>query len=420
MTESNNCYWSKSRSCKINLYQNEKDIFIIGSNHISRTKSIEKVKKIITDDFEMNPIFAKDLRNNNNLDAFCDNICSKIRSSRLIIVDLSGPLINYCKDHDINDFQPSINVYWEYGYACGLEKELLVICDDEQKNLPFDIAGKHVEFYSEKNLDDKLVLLIKEKLEIPFNRYSRLRIKSQFKKTLENEIQHSNERLKKIFTNYDLILEFIALPIDANKELVNDLKDLKLILDKINPRVLEGTYSLFYWSNYFPHVEVDQVVRESGNIIDSSYVYRKEGLVYLLNHLNLDEREYFGIEEKLKILPLKFIMGFILADFEFLKETLSSLDYCGRVEIRFNVYGLKNFVYDSSEGKMVLPGNYSKFQSQKLRDISGIFDLSNLNEIDNKMDALKVLFTPIINGYNRTDCPQFRKVEEILKKLQSA
>lgn len=112
MKESNNCYWSASRSCNINFYQNEKDIFIIGSNHISRTKYIEKIKEIIANEFKMNPIFALDLKKNNNLDAFCDNICSNIRSSRLIIVDLSGPLISYCKEHDMKNFQPSTNVYW--------------------------------------------------------------------------------------------------------------------------------------------------------------------------------------------------------------------------------------------------------------------------------------------------------------------
>lgn len=419
MTESNNCYWSVSRSCNINLYQNEKDIFIIGSNHISRTKSIGKIKEIIANEFKMNPIFAIDLKKNNNLDAFCDNICSNIRGSRLIIVDLSGPLITYYKEPDIKNFQPSINVYWEYGYACGLEKDLLVICDEEQKQLPFDIAGKHVEFYTEENLEAKLISLIKKKLETAPSRYLRAPVESQIIKTLENEIQHSNERLKNIFEAYDLVLEFIVLPMDADKEIVQDIKELKQILDRLNPRVLESKYCLFSWANYYPRVEVDQVVRESANLIDGSYVFRKEGLIYLLNHLNIDEQKYKDIEKPLKILPLKFIMGLIIADFEFIKKSYSKLGYKGKIQIRFNVRGLQDFVYNPSEGSLVIPGNYSHFQPQKLRELSEIFDLSYFSNFDNKINAMKAFVKPIINGYNRTDCPQFNQVEELLKKMIS-
>jgi len=419
MTESNNCYWSASRSCNINLYQNEKDIFIIGSNHISRTKSVGKIKDIITNEFNMNPIFAIDLKKNNNLDAFCDNICSNIRGSRLIIVDLSGPLITYCKEHDMKNFQPSINVYWEYGYACGIEKDLLVICDEEQKQLPFDIAGKHVEFYTEENIEAKLVSLIKEKLEKYPSRYLRTPVESPIIKTLENEIQHSKERLNNIFEKYNLVLEYIVLPMNADKEIVQDLKGLKQVLDRLNPRVLEGTYSLFYWSNYYPRVEVDQVVRESANPIDSSYVFRKEGLIYLLNHLKFEEREYYGIKEPLRILPLKFIMGLICANLDFIKESYSKLGYEGKIQIRFNVHGLHDFVYNPSEDKLVIPGSFSQFQSQKLREIFEIFDLSSLSNVDDKMNALKIFIAPIINGYNRTECPQFNQVRQLLKKMIS-
>lgn len=90
------CNWSKSSKCTIDLHQNEKDVFIIGSNSEDRREYIEIIKNAIKE-FDLNPIFAINLRDNNNLLAFCNNICTYIRGSRLIIVDLSAPLKLDCE-----------------------------------------------------------------------------------------------------------------------------------------------------------------------------------------------------------------------------------------------------------------------------------------------------------------------------------
>lgn len=138
------CYWSHSRVCTKGLFEDTKDAFIIGSCDQNREEYIEEIKNII-EEVGLNPIFAEDLKENINLDAFCDNICSHIRGSRIIINDISAPLKDICKKCETSDYVPSLNVYWEYGYAAGLGKPQLVICDEEQfDKIPFDVAGKQI------------------------------------------------------------------------------------------------------------------------------------------------------------------------------------------------------------------------------------------------------------------------------------
>lgn len=112
MNDDTICYWSNKRKCNQQLYSNENDIFIIASCSSEREKYVEKIKDIIKE-FNYNPIFAEDLEENNNLDAFCDNICSQIRASRLIITDLSASTASDGKEN--YSLRHSLNVYWEYG-----------------------------------------------------------------------------------------------------------------------------------------------------------------------------------------------------------------------------------------------------------------------------------------------------------------
>ena len=125
----------------------------------------------------MTAVFAEDLKQHNGYKAFCSNICSTIISSTLVIVDLSASLTNIsCSscNQGIEHLQQSVNVYWEYGYACGLGKRILLLVDETQiDKLPFDVADTQVEIYNLDNLREKLIELINLKLSEPFmpNRY---------------------------------------------------------------------------------------------------------------------------------------------------------------------------------------------------------------------------------------------------------
>lgn len=169
MKTTSNCYWSDSRECKVPLFSEEENVFIIGS--CNRMEFIDQIKKILKNS-GLNPIFAEDLKIHNNLDAFCDNICHFIRSSRLIINDISAPDGIICEECKKSDLIPSLNVYWEYGYAAGLGKPQIVICSEDQiSKTPFDVAGKQIQKYNESNLEEILTSLIKNELEKPLSKY---------------------------------------------------------------------------------------------------------------------------------------------------------------------------------------------------------------------------------------------------------
>ncbi len=178
MAEKTKCYWTKDSYCGVELHEKDDEIFIIGSCNSTRREYIDKIIDTVKNKFKMKAVFAEDLSQHNGYKAFCSNICSPLISSTLVIVDLSAVLTNiYCSScsQDIEHLQQSINVYWEYGYACGLGKRVLLLIDETQiEKLPFDVADTQVERYNLDNLGEKLIKLIKLKLSEPLisNRYN--------------------------------------------------------------------------------------------------------------------------------------------------------------------------------------------------------------------------------------------------------
>ena len=86
----------------------------------------------------------------------------------MIINDISAPLIEVCSKCGTSRFVPSLNVYWEYGYAAGMGKPVIIICDETQfDKIPFDVAGKQIQPYTKETLRDILIPIIKQELEKP-------------------------------------------------------------------------------------------------------------------------------------------------------------------------------------------------------------------------------------------------------------
>ncbi|KKN54096.1 hypothetical protein LCGC14_0595900 [marine sediment metagenome] len=175
MSEKSKCYWTKDSYCGLELNQNEDEIFIIGSCDSSRREYINTIIEVVENEFKIKAIFAEDLSQHNGYKAFCSNICSPIIRSTLVIVDLSAPnKIITCSncDQNIEISQQSVNVYWEYGYACGLAKRILLFIDESQiDRMPFDVADTQVEVYDVRNLRNKLINLIEMKLKEPLLAY---------------------------------------------------------------------------------------------------------------------------------------------------------------------------------------------------------------------------------------------------------
>lgn len=190
------CPWSPNASCNTELFSDPKGVFIIGSNDEDRKEYIEQIKEVIKE-FGLKPSFAKDLNAYNGKQAFCSNICGQIRKARIIIADLSGPYKTICYECETKDYIPSVNVYWEYGYAAALEKDPILICDEEQI-LPFDIADKNVDDYNIKTLKDVLRPLIKQKLVEPIPKKIANNLIEGFKREtfeIPNDLDPIDERI---------------------------------------------------------------------------------------------------------------------------------------------------------------------------------------------------------------------------------
>lgn len=192
MEEHLDCYWSNSRSCNIAINKFEGTAFIIASNDPSRIDILNKIKKTVKE-FNLDPKFAIELEENNNLTAFCDSICAYIRGSRINIVDLTAPLRQRGDEDSIYE-EPSVNVYWEYGYAAGLKKTIILICEEKQADsIPFNILDKQILYYQEDNIEEELGSLLKHKLEHPDAEFQR---EASKKKTAPLNIGKTTDLLK--------------------------------------------------------------------------------------------------------------------------------------------------------------------------------------------------------------------------------
>lgn len=236
----------------------------------------------------MNPIFATDLSKNNNRQAFCDNICSYVISSRFIIIDLSGPILPKCEKCSTEYLQFSINVFWEYGYAAGLNRPIIVICDQNQvKDLPFDIFDKHILSYTKASLEEDLGEIIKIKLEE--DKYPESSLKTILKESynglkkicdLHNQIRvkatiernlTDNEvflAVKKIERNKDLCLEYLDLYYEADSaELtVNGrfeilLEEMKIKVWLKNGRFPANSFYILKKGDPQEHMEREEIVQ---------------------------------------------------------------------------------------------------------------------------------------------------------------
>ncbi len=159
------CPWSPNASCNTKLFSDLDSAFIIGSNSLDRREYIDMIIEVLRE-FELEPSFALDLNQYNGKQAFCTNICSQIRKSRIIIADLSGPTEIVCDKCMETKEIFSVNVFWEYGYAAALEKDPIIICDESQF-VPFDVADKNAEFYNKGNLKELLRPIIQQRLMTP-------------------------------------------------------------------------------------------------------------------------------------------------------------------------------------------------------------------------------------------------------------
>ena len=133
------CLISDSRVCKASNLKNS--VFIIGSSSSEFKEEINIIKEVL-DGFSLIGYFALLSEKEKGQDAFCDKICSKIKTSHFCIALLNDPLVLKKIEGEGKNKKrvrvPSANVYYEFGIAMGLEKPVIPIIRYDLE-LPFDI-----------------------------------------------------------------------------------------------------------------------------------------------------------------------------------------------------------------------------------------------------------------------------------------
>jgi len=151
------CVISESRVCKADAPSDL--VFIIGSGNAEFSEEIIKAKEILKT-FGLEGYFALLSENEKGLDAFCDKICSKIRSCVFCVVLLNDPIVHECIDDKTKEKRmiraPSANVYYEFGIAAAFEKKLIPLFRGDMKP-PFDV--RHLDaipYYDLEEFQEKL------------------------------------------------------------------------------------------------------------------------------------------------------------------------------------------------------------------------------------------------------------------------
>jgi hypothetical protein len=127
------------RTCHVS---NQKDlVFIIGSGSRQFKEDVAAIIETLHKlDFQGE--FALLNEKAKGLDAFCDNICSKIRGAPFCIALLNDPVISKRVEGKKRELKlvrvPSANVYYEFGMAVALEKNVIPVIRKGFK-LPFDV-----------------------------------------------------------------------------------------------------------------------------------------------------------------------------------------------------------------------------------------------------------------------------------------
>jgi len=233
------CFISDKRTCETSNSNNI--VFIIGSGSPEFKADIDKIVETVSQS-GFQGYFALLSEKEKGLDAFCDKICSKIKESLFCIAMLNDPIISTSAEGNeytpISVRIPSSNVYYEFGMAVALGKNVIPVIR-KGFDLPFDV--QHLDTIYYENLSD-----LKDKLQKSIRsteKKGRQRITSNNAELLShiygplyNEIDRfvsKNDRFTSFpVSEYNLILNnykylFDTLEIELQRKITEFYKDLQ-------------------------------------------------------------------------------------------------------------------------------------------------------------------------------------------------
>lgn len=417
MSRRYSCYWSNSRVCTKGFFEDTKDAFIIGSCDQNREEYIEEIKNII-EEIGLNPIFAEDLEDYNNYDLFCDKICTHIRCSRIIITDLSAPLREICEQCKTLDYFPSLNVYWEYGYAAGLGKPQIVICDEEQfDKIPFDVAGKQILQYNRANLRDILKPLIEKELTkpIPKSRFQVITSDSEKKEIAIQGVEYAKNELIGKIADKDLKLIFSFYPKYNKKDLFPLDKEMIDFLESNLPRRVDGSHPVFMNLHKFTlnptYLSYISDLRWFGNNI----LIHQDGIIIYGIYVNGNDAP---IKLSGKFFPFHEILNCFLAVLYYIEQVFEKVGDLENIYLSMDVENINKYIYTDFGYETHYPvydDNIGKFHSSSIETIKREIDFIQLKKPEYKIEISKYLFNPILRGFGKSDSEEYDK---FLKMIQ--
>lgn len=216
-------------------------VFIISSGSPEFKDDVDAIVGTL-EGFGLKGYFALLSEEEKGLDAFCDKIRSKIIESQFCVVALNDPVVDKRIEGTIDKFVkvrvPSANVYYEFGMAVALGKNIIPIIHSGFR-LPFDVQHLDAIEYDDINdlkrkLKSSVLATLKKKTKEPAPANTQL-VRLVYG-PLYNEIDHFLSRRDKFAqfapNQYNTILvqsKYLldTIDVDLHKEIASFYRDLE-------------------------------------------------------------------------------------------------------------------------------------------------------------------------------------------------
>ncbi len=316
-------------------------------------------------------------------------------------------------------------MYWEYGYAAGLGKTQIVICEEEQlEKLPFDVGSKHIQKYNMNNLKNNLKPLLDLELRkispIEELRQENLdKISDEFQNWVKEKLDE-NLDLKVNKDNQDgLIYDYIfgcIVPRSLSDDLVDFNSDfLKNYIDNYSTIKMSQTYIIPEFARqYEPHIGEDILIYPNGIIyfcLNYNFI-NPEKPEFSLGYLEGESYEILNVENYQE----KYNAPFSTIKRRTLESLLEVICFLFHTECRINIVKiptesfsleliLPNMIYNGERRTFFQFGglpSYKKYLGVK-KDII-IREFFEYNKINEFVDSIKTKITkfyqnPADKGY---------------------
>jgi len=408
------CPWSPNATCNTRLFSDPNSAFIIGSNADDRREYIEIIKNSLKE-FNLESNFALDLNQYNGKHAFCTNICSQIRKSRVIVVDLSGHFRCVCDKCQKTENQLSVNIYWEYGYAAALEKDPIILCDENQ-TLPFDIADKHTEFYNKANLKEKLRTLIKHKLDtpIPRKKFQVLTkvIPDNYQKIIDTNKQELYEKTK----DNDLKVIFSFFPMEFHKDLFPLDNHMKVFLERKIPLEAKREYPIFRDFKQFEITQDYFISTSDFRWMGNNLLISSNGIIIYEICVNGNEAQFYGY--KYKHFPIKEILNCFLGFLDFIHDIYEYVSFEDFLIISLEIENISDYyLFKELKYEPAMSPEIAKFKQPNIKKIMKSYRIQELSKSDQKLRIARDQFNPVLRAFGRINLPIYDDFVEFYNRI---